>query len=190
MRHRVHSGGCRQASRQSKGQLRIADRTLRHQMPGMETELAAVVDDDDGAARDLAAGAGRRRNRNQRRHLAANARTASFDSRAVCQRSGMGGRDRHCLGQVDRRAAAERNQAVGAVPGVPLHGLAHCGFGGVRRRAVVDGNAKVVERRGQSLQQPGGDHAAVRADERPGDYPRARTRPPLRSMRRSRTESR
>ena len=58
VRDRVHAGGRGQQRRQAERELGVADRGLGHQVPGMEAELAPVVEDDDRAARHLAAGAG------------------------------------------------------------------------------------------------------------------------------------
>src|SRR4030095_11023297 len=50
----------------------------------------------------------------------------------------MRGAYRHALGQVDRRAAAHRDDAVATVLAIEAHGLAPGGFSGGGRGAVED----------------------------------------------------
>ena len=54
----VHAGCSRHQGWQTEGERWVEQSHFRHQMPGMKTQLAAIVDDDDGASGHFAARAG------------------------------------------------------------------------------------------------------------------------------------
>mmetsp|Transcript_5841 Transcript_5841/g.22869 ORF Transcript_5841/g.22869 Transcript_5841/m.22869 type:complete len:373 (-) Transcript_5841:223-1341(-) len=162
----VHAGGGRQQWRQPQGQCRIADRGLGQQLPVVKAQLAAIIDDQDGAARHLAAGACRRRHRDQRQHLGADAAGTAFDGGVVGQRPLVGGGEGHALGQVDAGAAADGDQAVAALVVADLDGLAHGGLGGVGGR-LVEHRGRAVEGGQCLVQHAGRAHAGIGDDQGP-----------------------
>ena len=131
VRDRVHAGGCGEEGRQAQRELGIAKGGLRHEMPAVKAQLAAVVDDDDRAARDLAAGACGRGHGDQRSDPFADLRAAAFDRRVGRERSGMRRRDRHALGEVDAGAATDRDQAVAAFGDVDVGRRPDGALGGI-----------------------------------------------------------
>ena len=96
-------------------------------------------------------------------------RRAALDHRIGLQRvARMRRHQRHALGEIHRRAAADRDDAVAALGLVHRERVAHRRFGRVLRRAVIDRERHVA---GQMLlhlgPQAGGDHALVGDDQRP-----------------------
>ena len=79
----------------------------------------------------------------------------------------MGREDADRLGEVDRRAAAERDQPVGLLLAIDLHGGERRLLGRVRRH-VVEHEAAIVGREHleEPVDQPRGDDALVGHDER------------------------
>ena len=123
---------------QAERQLGIADRALRDQMRADEAELAAVGERQQRRAADLRAGAGGGRHRDDRRDRGADPREPAIDRRIVLERAGVGGEQRHALGEVDRRAAADRDDPVafarrGTISSAALT-AASVGFGGTSRK--------------------------------------------------------
>ena len=142
----VHTGGRRQMRGQTQRELRVANGRLGHQKPGVKTEFAVVVDDDDGATRHLTARAAGGGDGNDRRDTVSDAGRATFNGRVVRERSLMGGGNRHAFGAVNGRATAHRNQAVTALRFVDLGGSANGRLGRVGRRLVKHGHAHAWQR--------------------------------------------
>ena len=165
----VHAGrGC-QLGWQAEREFRVADGRLGHQEPAVETQLAVVVDDDDGAARHLAAGAAGGRHGDQRRHAVGDLRRATLDGGVGRERAFVRGGNRHALGAVDGRAAADCDQPVATAGVVGLDGGAHGGLGRVGRRLVEHRDFEPAQRIERLLQDAGGTHAGVGHDQRAGD---------------------
>ena len=114
MRQRVHARRRRQIGRQADRQLGIADRDRRHHLR-MEDDLLGVgrlLRDDAGAA-DLGAGAGGGRHGDDRRDaVRIGARPPVADVLEVPHRPRLAGHEGDDLADVERRAAAERDDAV------------------------------------------------------------------------------
>ena len=147
MRDRVHAGGGRQPGRQAERELGVEQRGLGHQVPAVKAELAAVVDDQDRAARHFAAGAGGGGHRNQRRHALADLRRCRL---RWWRRPPAGPRawrrwPRPWPGRCDEPPPtairpSQRSRAY------MRDGGAHRGFGGVRRRGVEHRVRQAAER--------------------------------------------
>ena len=140
-------------------------------MRAADRELAAGVHDDHAAAAHLAAGARSRRDGDDRRDRRGDLARPALDHRIGLQRvAGMRRHQRHALGEIHRRAAADGDDAVAALGFVHRQRVAHRGFGRILRRAVVDCDRHVA---GQLIlhlgPQAGGDHALVGDDQRPAD---------------------
>lgn len=163
----VHAGGRGEHGRQAQRQLGIANGHARHEVPGVKAELAPVLDDEDGAARHLAAGAAGGGHGHDGGDFVGDAVAAAFDGGVVPEWAGMGGGDGNALGAIDGRAAAHGDQAIAAVLLVKLGGRAHGRFGGVGRRLGKNDEKPVSE-----LLADGFDDARV-DDARVGDDQRA-----------------
>ena len=135
-------------------------------MPGMEAQLAAVLHDQDGAARHFAAGAAGGRDGNQRQHGIGDAGRAAFDGGVLRQRSGVRGRDGNALGAVDGGAAADGNETVTALAARHFHAGQHRGLGGVGADLIEDGEGLPCEHRFDLVQQPCGAHTRIGHDQR------------------------
>ena len=172
VRNRIHAGGGREHGGQTQGQLRVANGGLGHQVPRVETELAVVIHDDDGAARHLAAGAAGGGHGNDGSCALADAGRAAFDRGVVGERALVGGGNGNALGAVDGRATAHGDQAIAALGLVDLHRRAHGGFGGVGGGLVKHCNRLVMQvAQGvqRLLQHARGFHAGVGHDQGAGD---------------------
>jgi hypothetical protein len=121
-----------------KRQLRIADRPLRDEVRADEAELPPVVEGDERGAADLGAGAGGGRDGDHRGDRRRDLRQAAEDRGIGLDRPGMGGKERHALGEVDRRAAAHRDDAVAAALGIDGERGDGGRLGGVRRDIKED----------------------------------------------------
>ncbi|MDR6357779.1 hypothetical protein Q3H58_004450 [Pseudomonas psychrotolerans] len=149
MRHRVHARGRGQVGRQAERQGRIADRHARYHIGREDAHLAAIVENDDGATTDLAAGAGGGGNGHDGHRGRGDPGQASLDEREILQRSRMAGGHRDGLGQVDGRASADGDDAVAVGRMEAGHALAGCSLGGVGRSGVEH----LVSRQRIQLQQ-------------------------------------
>src|SRR3954447_589153 len=94
----------------------------------MKTELAVIVDDDDGATCDLAAGAAGGGYGNQRCDLVRDARRAAFDGGIAGEGAIVRRGDRDALGAVDRGTAAHGDEPVATLGLVDVGCSAHRGF--------------------------------------------------------------
>ena len=109
MRQAVHAGIGGGARRHAVGQLVVHDRGERQRAEtGDQHLLVALGVGDDGEARALAAGAGRGGDGDHRQR----APVGGDRHLVVAHLAAAGGEDRHRLRRVDRRAAAEADQAV------------------------------------------------------------------------------
>ena len=134
-------------------------------MPGVETQLAPVVHDHDSPACHFTAGARRGRYGNQRRHGGADFGRAALNRGVGGQRAGMGRCNGHAFGAVDRRAAADRNQAVALVGVVDRHRRAHSRFVGVGGRLVKHCHGHSGQRAQRFLQDASRCDAGVGNDQ-------------------------
>ena len=120
----VHAGGRGHRARQPDGELRIGYDDARHHLR-MEDDLLLMrllVEDHAGPA-DLGAGAGGGRNRNDRRDAGGvGARPPVADVLEVPQRARLSRHEGHHLAGVERRSAAERDDAVVAARAVSAQG--------------------------------------------------------------------
>ena len=116
----VHAGRSRQPRRQTQRQFGIADRAFRDQVRGNEFELPAILQRDQGCPADLASRSGRRRDGDHRRYGGGDPGNASENGGILFKRPLVGRQQGNPLGQVDRRSAAHRDQAVTAM--FPIHG--------------------------------------------------------------------
>ena len=114
MGERVHAGAGGDEGRHADGELRIADHHARHHLR-MEDHLLGVrrlVGDDAGAA-DLGAGAGRGRHGDDRRDpVGVGARPPVADILEIPERPRLPGHEGDDLAGIERRAAAEGDDAV------------------------------------------------------------------------------
>ena len=140
---------------------------LRHQVPAVEAELAAVVDDDDRAARDLAAGAGGGRHRDQRRAPVGDLRAAAFDGGVGLERAIVRRRDRDALGadrcSSRRRRAIRPSQCSSRNTLVAARTAASVGLDGVSSYTACGMAPSAATR---AVEQAGGAHAGVGDDQR------------------------
>ncbi|MNL19506.1 hypothetical protein D3C87_1407120 [compost metagenome] len=166
----VHAGGGRQHRWQAEGQFRIADGHARHHVRRDDAYFAAVVEDQDGAATDFAAGAGGGRNRDQRRGGRGDAVQPAFNHRKALQRAFMRRANRHAFGQIDGRTAADRDDAVALALAVLRDGFTHGVFVRVRWGGVENRVRTVDAESGNDLVDDAGvAHAHVGDDQRTGD---------------------
>ncbi len=161
----VHACGSGHQRRQAEGQVGVEDGGFGHQVPGVETQFAAIVDDDDGAARHLAAGASRGGDGNQGQHLRCDATRSTLDGGVGGQGSRVGGGNRHAFGAVDGGPSPQSNDAVTSLRlaqggGRPDRRLGGVGGGGVKHRA-----GKTVQGVQCFVQQTSGFDARVGHDQ-------------------------
>ena len=167
MGERVHAGRCRQHRRQAHGEVRVADRALRNEMRRDEAELSPVPERDQRRAADLAAGAGRRRNGDDRRHGLGDLRRCRRELRRSSQAAPVGRPQGDRLGEIDRRAAADGDEAVAFARLVDGDRGFRRFLGRVRRNVVEHRRAAQRRRRLlQPLDQADGDHAGIGDDHR------------------------
>ena len=112
MRERVHAGGGRELRRQRRGERRVEDGRVRHQLVGGERQFRVLLRvGHHGHERHLAAGAGRGGHGDERRQVGVE------DLRAL-QRGEVhplaGKRGGRALRSVDDRAAADGHEPVAA----------------------------------------------------------------------------
>ena len=169
MCHRVHAGRGRQAWWQPEREFRVADCHPGNQVPGVEPELAMVVQYQDGTACNFAAGAAGGWHGDQWHAAIGDQRRAAFDGGVGFERPRVARRDGHALGAVDCRAATHRDQAITALRVEQRNCGAHRSFGRVGRglvehRWLLSGQG--VQR---FLQDAGGTHALIGDHQRAGD---------------------
>jgi len=165
----IHAGGGCHARAQAERQFRVADGGTGHQVPRMKSEFAAIFHDQDGAARDLAAGSTGGGDCNQRHAAIGDARRAAFDGRVVLQGPVVSCRNGDTFAAVDGRAAPQGDQAVAMAVMKNLGGGAHGCFVGVGRRSVKNGRVRVAQSVEYTVQQSSGLDALIGHDQRPGD---------------------
>ena len=137
MAERVNARCRGQARRQRQRQLRITDHEIRDHVQIHRHYLAAVQQAHHTGAADLRAGAGGCGNGDLGRYLANLLRAACLDV-VVGQPAAMAGQQRHRLGKVDGRPAAECDDPV-APPVVPdFKAIQKRLFGGVLGGALID----------------------------------------------------
>ena len=139
----------------------------------MHAELAAVGERQQRRAPDLRAGPRRRRNRDHRRDRGRDPPEPAVDGGILLQRPLVGRQQRHALGEVDRRAAAQRHDPVAAPsrqtrappPPPPRSGSAAC-RGSYRRAA---GASRTLARAGRSPRSPRRETISGRCETELGD---------------------
>ena len=169
MRQGVHAGGRRHERGQAQREFGVEDGGFGHQMPRMKTQLATIVDDDDGAACHLAASACRGGHGNQGQRFVGDAPRAAFDGGVSGEWPRVGGGNRHAFGAIDGRAAAQSNQAIASGRLAQRRGGTHRGFGGVGGRGVKHRAMQTGQGVQGFLQQTSGLDACVGHDQRLGD---------------------
>ena len=112
MRYRVHPGRRGETGRQRIGQFRIAQGDARQHMRADDAQLAPLASNDDAGTADLRSRSRRGRNGDERRHVAAYPANAALDRGILRQRTGMRGQQAHGLGEIERGAAADGDDAV------------------------------------------------------------------------------
>jgi hypothetical protein len=120
-----------QERRKADGELRIAHRASRNEMRADEPELAAIVERDEGRAAYFRARSCCRGYRDDGRNGAGDSGDAPVDRGVGFERSRMACQQRHTFGEIDRRAASHRAEAIAPVSLVHRQCRARCRFGRV-----------------------------------------------------------
>ncbi len=131
MRQRIQPCRGGQEWRKADGELRIAHRASRNEVRADEPELAAIVESDEGRAADFRARSCCRGYRDDRGNGAGDSGDAPVDRGVGFERSRMVCQQRHTFGEIDRRAASHRAEAIAPVSLVHRQGRARCRFGRV-----------------------------------------------------------
>ena len=168
----VHAGVGGGARRHGVGEFVIHDRRQRQRAEAGDQHLLVMFRvGDDGEAGALAAGAGGGGDGDDRQRSVVGGDRRLVVAHLAAAGGRVGGEDRHRLGGVDRRAAAEADQAVVAVPGAQFgdagldHRVGRVGDGVGEHPGGDAGGGQGFQR---ALDQAGGDHDRVGHHQRAG----------------------
>lgn len=145
MRYGIHASGSSQHRREPIRELRVANGSLGHQIPGVKTQFALVINDDDGASCHLAASAAGGGHGNDGGNRLGDLGRTSFNRGVGFQRARVGGCDGDPFGAVNGAATTDSNQAVAVALQIKLRSSTNCSFRGIAGSGIKHRNGEIAQ---------------------------------------------